>query len=263
MTWARACALVLVIAAIGVPALAQGRSGEDLESFRVELTAGAWFLRPSGTVTSRGFTVDLESDLGIADNKGQFLGKLVFKPARKHRLVLEGTPYRLAGDNVLAREIRFGGSTYRVQDRITSNVEITYFFGGSQYDFVHRPRGHAGLLAGVGYMDASAAAQLVALGAAATASARVPYPLVGGEFRVFPIRASHLLSLEGEVKGMSFGDYGRYLDASFQAGLGLGRHLSLLAGYRVLDADVHTRDRSQGVEPRFRGPTVSLQVRDR
>src|ERR1041385_6121140 len=76
---------------------------QDNEDFHVEVTAGAWIRGTSGTIQSGTAPVDLKSDLAIGQNEAQFYGRLVLKPARRHRLVVEGFPYSLSGTNQVTR----------------------------------------------------------------------------------------------------------------------------------------------------------------
>jgi hypothetical protein len=186
---------------------------------------------------------------------------VVFKPARRHRLIVEGTPYRLNGDNMIARQITFAGRTYSFQDRVTSEASIDYIFGGYQYDFLSRPAGHVGIQGGVGYANATGTLT-DQFGFKGVETQSFPFPLVGLEFRVLPLARRHLFSVRGEAKGMSLGDYGRYVEGGIHGGVGFGRHFTVEAGYRIVDADVHRKDETRGFTPRFTGPLFSIQVRE-
>src|SRR5947199_10445125 len=98
------------------PATAQ----EDFENFRVEITASAWLVSPTGTIQSGLLPVDLRGDLQLEQSQPHFFGKLVLKPARRHRISVEGIPYRLEGAAPVSRQIVFAGRTYNVQDFVTS-----------------------------------------------------------------------------------------------------------------------------------------------
>lgn len=96
------------------------------------------------------------------------------------------------------------------------------------------------------------------LGFSGTEEQSFPFPVAGLEFRTVihgPLAAG------GELQGMSLGAYGHYLQTSWYGGVNLGRHISLLAGYRLVDADIHRRDASRGFAPRFSGPAFWLQFR--
>lgn len=241
--------------------LCAAAGAEDLENFRVEVTAGIWLPQPSGQIQARGTPVDLKNDLSLESPSREFTGRLTLKPARRHRLFLEGTPYRFHGDNTIQREVVYAGRTYAVADRVLSHAEINYVFGGYQFDFVSRPRGHAGLLAGIGWLDASGMLTSTKLGVSSAESASVPLPLAGAEFRGFPVAGRVPLSIGGEVKGMALGVYGHYIEGRATVGMGLGRYVTLLAGYGVLDGQVQRKDGSVAISPNFRGPLFQLQVR--
>ena len=243
-------------------ALAPALAGQDrdVEDFRVEVTAGWWLRDTRGTIQSGIAPVDLRGDLDIAQNEPQFLGRLVFKPAARHRLIFEGTPYRLRGTADVTRQITFAGQQFTVRDRVTSSADMTYVFGGYQFDVVTGARGHLGFQGGVAYVDATGTITSETFGFAGTEIQSFPFPVAGAEFRALPL-GSPLLQIGGGLKGMSLGDYGHYLEASLDAGIGIGRHITVLAGYRIVDADVHRRDRTRGFMPRFTGPVFSVQVR--
>jgi hypothetical protein len=85
--------------------------------------------------------------------------------------------------------------------------------------------------------------------------------LIGGEFRYFIIPGKPLLNLNGEVKGMSLGSYGKYVQGDLNAGVVVIRFVRLQAGLNVVDADVHNTA-GRGFKLRFAGPIFSVQVHD-
>jgi hypothetical protein len=227
----------------------------------MEYTFGLWLIQPSGSIRSDGETVDLRSDLGIRDQKRHLYYKLTFKPGRKHRLLLESIPYDIKGENTIDRPLTFGGREYAIREQIGSRAKMRYLFGGYQYDVVKRDQGHAGVLLGVGYFDAQVMA--TSERAAGAEQGKIPMPMVGGEFRAYPIPGSDWLNFNGEVKGMSLGSYGRYINSTLNLGLTLGGRLTFQAGYTLVDFDIHEKDQSQAFKMRFNGPIFSLQLRDR
>ena len=233
----------------------------DPESFHLEVTAGAWVRNASGTIQSGVTPVDLQADLGIEQNQPQFFGALVFKPARRHRLIVEGSPYRLSGNHTAVRQFTFGGQTYTVADQLASSADISYVFGGYQFDAVSNPRGHFGLQGGVAYVDATGTVRSQTSGFTGTLTQSFPFPVAGTEFRLFLIPGSALLNVNGGVKGMALGSYGHFVEGAINAGVGLGRHVTLQAGYLLVDADVHRKDQTRGFTPRFTGPLFSVQLR--
>lgn len=80
-------------------------TSDDPESFHVEITGSAWLVDSGGTIQAGSSPVDLVSDLGAEQREPTFYGRLVVKPGRKHRIVIEGMPFRLSGYNVVNRTI--------------------------------------------------------------------------------------------------------------------------------------------------------------
>src|SRR6266852_4331965 len=165
---------------------------EQLENFRLELTASAWHPRIQGTVTAQGLPVALHGDLNL-DDSWVFFGKLVFKPGRRHRINVEGSPYDFTGLNALSRTITFNGRTYSFQETVASEANLAYFFAGYQFDVISRSRGHAGLEVGGAYLDATGTIKGLTTGASATRNQRIGLPLAGAEFRAFLLPHSRLL----------------------------------------------------------------------
>jgi hypothetical protein len=212
---------------------------------------------------SDGPDVALHGDLNL-DHNWAFFGKLILKPARRHRIVLEGAPYEFSGSNTLARTVIFNGSTYSIADTVASDAELTYFYGGYQYDLLSRDQGHLGLETGGAYLDGSGTIRGVTSGITASRSQRVGLPLAGAEFRVFLLPHRRLVNVNGEVKGMAFGGYGNFFQGGANVGVGF-RWITLQAGYQYLNADIH-ENRSvnpAGINAIIQGPIFSLQIRDR
>ncbi len=232
------------------------------EDFTVEGTVAAWWIRPSGDVISNGNRVDLRTDLGIASRHASPYIHVTLKPSSKNRIVFETVPYRLEGNQALTRSFTFSNVTYTVQDRISSRADVNYFFGGYQRDFVSGNAGHGGLLAGVGYIDGDTSVKSQTRGLSGTESAKAPFPLIGGEFRVFPAPGGYF-NINGEVKGLPLGSYGHYVHTVINFGVGLGAHLTAQVGYSYLNADVHEKNNGDGFRLDFHGPVISIQFRDR
>jgi hypothetical protein len=231
------------------------------ENFHVELTLAAWRAGVEGSVQSGGLPIALRGDLALEDT-WTFYGKLVFKPARRQRINVEGIPYDFSGLNTLSRTITYQGRTYSIQDTVGSEASLTYFFGGYQFDLISHSLGHLGLEAGGAYLSASGTIHSMTTGVSATRTQTIGLPLAGAEFRVFLI--PRVLNVNGEVKGMSIGGYGEYFQASVNAGAGFSR-FSFQVGYQYLNADIHENRavNPAGIAPVISGPVFSVQLRDR
>lgn len=234
---------------------------ENPEAFRVELTGSGWLVNSGGSIQASGSPINLVRDLGVYQQQPTFFGKLVFKPGRKHRIVVEGTPFRLQGQNTVDRSVTYRGETFNVSQTLSSNADFNYAFAGYQYDFASGSMGHLGLSAGGAYLNAEGAIHAVQTGITATKSETIGLPLAGVEGRIFPIRGRRILEFDGGVRGMDFGAYGHYLEAGGNAGVTFGP-VTLQAGYRAVRVDFMTTSANpSGVDARLRGPLFSAQWR--
>ncbi len=248
----------------------QASTSGDPESFRIEVTGSAWLVNSGGTIQaggavpsffSTGTSIDLVSDLGVKQRQPTFYGRLVIKPGRKHRILLEGTPVRLDGMNTLNRTVIYHGQTFNVGETLTSSADVNYFFGGYQYDVISRPAGHLGFSVGGAYLNATGTINGVQSGLSATKSETLGLPLAGAEGRVFVIPGRKLLEIDGGVRGMAYGAYGHYVEGTVNGGIGFGP-LTVQAGYRAESVDLHsTSNGGNGVDVHLRGPIFSVQGR--
>ncbi len=253
-------ALLLAIL-LGAAISAFGAAPDDPEDFRIEVTGDAWILNTAGHIQSGSLPIDLKGDLGVEEGAPTFFGRLVLKPARRHRILLEGTPYALDGRNQIVRSIVYNGQTFNVSDTVVSKGSLDYIFAGYQYDVASNPRGHLGFEVGGAYLSADGVLHGIESGVTASKSETIGLPLAGTEFRVFPVPASHLFEMNGEVKGMALGDYGHYLQADLNAGLQI-KLVTFEVGYRFVDADVHQAGTNpSGVSPRYKGIVTGLVIR--
>jgi hypothetical protein len=234
----------------------------DPEHAQLEVTLSYWRLGSSGNIKADGMPVDLKSDLGIQQDQPTFSGKLVVAPARKHKILVEGTPFRISGDRDLSRGITYAGRTYTVNERVLSTADLNVLYAGYQFDAWSRPEGHLGLNVGGAWLNATGTIRGQNTGITGTKTETVGLPLAGIAARVFPVRRRLLVEINAEVKGMAFGDYGHYLQTSIAAGVGI-RNVLVEGGYRFVDMDIHTTNGATGVTPQFSGPIVSVVFRVR
>ena len=62
----------------------------------------------------------------------------MLKPRRRHRIIIDGGPFKSSGRNQLTRSIVFNGRTYTPSDVVESNASLTSVYGGYQFDVVSR-----------------------------------------------------------------------------------------------------------------------------
>jgi hypothetical protein len=236
------------------------QSHEGPEDFRIEFTGSVWLTGPTGTIQASGTPINFVSDLAAGAQQPRFYGRFVFKPARKHRIVLEGSPISFSGLNTIDRSFVFLNNTYNISQTVATNANVNYVFGGYQYDPFSGQFGHLGFQAGVAYLGVQGTLDGLQSGITETKSFQSPVPLIGTEFRIFPIPHVHILQVEGMLRGFPAGGYGYFIEGGASAGLHYGP-FSLLAGYREMFANLHQNKLDpDGVALHLKGPIFSLQA---
>jgi hypothetical protein len=226
---------------------------------RIELIASAWRVETAGTTQSGVLPVDLQSDLAL-QTRYSFFGRLTVSPVERHGIVIEGSLLQPQGDNDLARTIVYNGRTYNVRDRIVSNAELTTIYAGYQYSLLSGVRGRLALGGGVAYVKAFGSIESVSTAVQASREHQLGVPLASVDARVTLPGTRELIELAGDLKGMSYGRYGRYVQGGVHVGIHL-RHVGFRVGFLIIDADIHEADESAGVAPRLSGPAFSVVFR--
>jgi len=248
------CCFAFALRGAGPPA----SLAESPEDFRIEITGSAWLVDSEGTIQGNGAPINLVSDLGAAQRQPTFYGRLVYKPRRKQRLVVEGTPIGLSGINTVDRTLVYRGRTFDVNETLRSSADLDYLFAGYQYDVLSNSMGHLGFSIGGAYLGAAGAINEAQSGASASKAETLGLPLVGAEFRVFPIPHHQLIEVEGGLRGMGAGSYGHFVEGSASGGVRLGP-VGILAGYREMLVDFHeTGAGGSGIDVRLKGPVFSI-----
>jgi hypothetical protein len=240
---------------------ASAASQVDPEDFKLELTGSVWILNSSGQIQANGSPIDIVKDLAAAQNQPTFFGKLVFKPGRRHRILVEGAPYRLGGSNTVTRTIVYHDEVFNVNENIRWSAGLNYVFGGYQYDLISNRMGHLGLSVGGAYLSGTGAIRALPDGPASTKSQTIGLPLAGVEFRIFPIPEHPIFEINGGMRGIGLGDYGHYVEGTGSAGIMIG-HLAFEGGYRAVNANLHdSREGGSRLFLHLNGPIVSLSFR--
>ena len=237
---------------------AQSFHDESPENFRLEVTGSAWIFDSAGHLQSSGFPIDFVSDLNLSQAQPTFFGQLVYKPGRKHRIVVEGTPIQVNGFNRINRQISYQGEVFNISETVRSSADLNYLFAGYQYDLLSGPKGHLGLSAGGAYVSAYGSLLAVGDTSPSTGTQKIGLPLAGLDFRVFPIPRHRILEFDGGVRGMTLGGYGHFVEMTGNAGLCFGPVI-FQAGYRAFNFDLHENQQNpDGIMARLQGPTFSV-----
>jgi hypothetical protein len=221
--------------------------------------SGSWLgFAPKGDVQTNSNRVEFASDLGIDDMQSQVALWFLVKPWHRSGLFGEFIPYRFNGEQTITRSFRFGGVTYAANQPVTAKATLNYVSVGYLRDVVNRARFEGRLLAGVAYFGLRSSATSPLVGTAEV-NRDVPFPLAGFLARYSPSEDSQF-SLRGDIRGMTFGSYGSYIDVSGAFAFNLSEHISLEAGYRAVDG--HGHHKTRGADLNFRGPEITFRLHD-
>src|SRR5262249_57188202 len=102
---------------------------------------------------------------------------------------------------------------------------LNYVSAGYLREIINRAHIQGRLLAGVAYFGLRSSASSPSVGSAEV-NRDVPFPLVGFLARYSPGEDSQW-SLRGEIRGMTFGSYGSYLDVSGALAFNLSQNISI------------------------------------
>src|SRR5262245_36595355 len=240
---------------VGPKATAQEAAGKAIH---YEISASWLGLTPGGKVQTNSNRVDFVSDLGIDGMASQAGFAFLVRPWNRSGVFGEFIPYRFSGEQTLERGFRFGGVSYDVNEAVSSEASLNYLSFGYHRNIVDRSRIEVGVRVGAAYMGVKARASSPSAGSAEV-NRNVLFPLVGLVTQYFP--GNRGLNLRGEIRGMTFGGYGGYLDVGGAIGFTLSPRMTLDAGYRAVNGDGHSRTR--GAEVNFRGPVVTFRLHDR
>jgi hypothetical protein len=265
--------MFLLFLVMAVPGLkAQSKTSEDLDSFKLRLD-GYWvYSNPSGDVqgSSGSSPIDLRNVLGYKEYSS-FSGRMDWKFARKHHLLVNIIPFSRSSDTVLTKTIVFEGKTYTAGLKTRSELDASSYGFGYQYDIVRRKHGHFGIAALVNLVDLnasiSAEAQITGDGVhhaavSASTSRSTPLPIAGPDFRIYLTDSPHLY-VDGHIYGMYFFGYGNFVSAASALGFNFNRHIGLKAGYQVGSRLVITNNaETDRIGLRFtqQGPIAGLEI---
>jgi hypothetical protein len=221
--------------------------------------SGSWLgFTPKGNVQTNSNLVEFDSDLGIDGMQSQVALWFLIKPWYRSGLFGEFTPYRFNGEQTITRSFRFGGVTYAANQPVSAKATLNYVSFGYLHEVVNSARFEGKLLAGVAYFGLRSSATSPLVGTAEV-NRDVPFPLAGFLGRYSPSEDSQF-SLRGDIRGMTFGSYGSYIDVSGAFAFNVSEHISLEAGYRAVDG--HGHHKTRGADLNFRGPTITFRLHD-
>jgi hypothetical protein len=206
-----AVSILLVLAALAAarPADAQRRRLGDLELQRWDAAVSGDALVVEGGI---GNLIDLESDLGLSDDKATG-GRLTIFPTRRLFVQAAWTPLDLNGDEVVSRNIEFAGETFDINTRVVSKLSFDYgrasvgwFFSNANDRFRIGPMVGAAALRG----DASLAAPQIPFPITASKKFEGAFGAVGAMAEMLPVVWMEIYGQANQLIGVNNGHFTDY-----------------------------------------------------
>jgi len=253
---ARTLALTgLLAGSIAVPALATERRWADLELRLWDAEISGKALVPDQGL---GTLIDLERDLGLADDEG-LEGRLLIFPTRSFFLRLAYVPLDLTGDQMIAQAIDFGGESFDVNVRVVSGLELEYgrFHAGWMFHTASGRLRIGPMIGGAGLRgDATLTAPDLPFPIAASEEFEGAFGSLGLLIEGEPVSRLELFAEVSQLVGVDEGDV-----TDFEAGarVRLVGELRLVAAMRTLTIDFE--DKGDRLETDIEGLSLGLSLR--
>jgi hypothetical protein len=229
---------LLLLLALAVGAGASSALAQDVapaERYNVRLEYLFWSPQPSGQL-QKGFSeeegtlVDIEDDLAMAESAmNPVRGTLRFGAGVK----LRGSWSRLdfEGDTLAERFLSYGNVVVAPGQRVASELSGNYFTAEIAWDFLERPGGFLGLLAGVKYFDVDVLLLNASTSERVVETERLPIPVIGLAGRAY---FGRWFSVEGELSGLPAGNRGHVYEVMVAGRAHASRRIALTLGWRKL-----------------------------
>ena len=233
---------------------------QEGENYTIEIEGRMWNVKLDSTVkvveNGIGTDVKLVDDLGFEERKNFFEGRLQVKFARKHKFNLEYIPLKWDADKILTKTIQFSGQAYTAGTRVQSSLDLKFFKGGYEYDFLVGSSGFLGGTLDVLVANGNIQVKAPDLAIDQKEDKTVPIPMIGLIGRVYPIK---WVNLTAKASGLPLGSYGYVFDAEASLNINPIRYLGISGGYRYFSADLKYNDNF--LNYRLDGPFVGLDLR--
>jgi len=257
---------ILMFVCLGVVSdtQAQVRFGAQAREFdRVRLAASWWDGSLDGRITPR--LDELPSDIDIGDlvlvnTEGGWFGEVDFGLAKRHRLRLAGSD-RLSGSMTTVQVgIDVIGISLPIDVPVSSEMGLREFQANYNFLFVANSAVDAGILAGIGYFDATA--RLSTPVGDADGALDSPFPSLGSNLLLNPLgRFRGYVELTGFPE-ITIDDFsGWQMGFLVRAEAFITQNIGLYAGYRTYELDFEDESVGLAVDLLWKGFVVGGAVR--
>jgi hypothetical protein len=207
-----------------------------------------------------GTTINLESDLGLADSKTLPIFDASWRFADRHRLVFDYVKLDRSATATASGEIRFGDTVFPVNTSVNSTFNSKVYALTYLYSFYQDPQNEVAIGLGIDYTDLSVGLSSTLGSISASKGASAPLPVIA-------LQGTSRWSDEWSAKlglqwfGIKYGDYGGSLDV-FNAAIQYYpvKNWGAEVGYSYYKyrLDVTKSDWNGNANYKFSGPTLSL-----
>lgn len=217
----------------------------------VDVEGRYWFTSMDDEIKSgaAGTNINLVDDLGV-DDKENFFDVRATLELGSHKLRYGFMPMSWEGSKTAA--VNFAGQSF--SGTVTSEVDIAYHRLGYEYDFIDTLNNRLGVIFEIKYFDIDAHLSDT-LGTNETANIKAPIPTVGIAAQA---GLPFLLSVGGEVTGMSLGSAAWLVDAEAGVNFKPAPFVVVSGGYRLFK--LHADYSDDLVDISVTGPFVMLRA---
>lgn len=218
--------------------------------------------RVDPSLAQRGTEISAEDDLGLDDARLLVQGELTLLPGKRHLVRLTGMAMRRSADRTIEKDIVFDDETYRVGERVSSELNLAMVGLTYGYRFVARDCCELAATLGVQVAEVEANAVVRSRVIRDAESGVAPLPLAGLEGRV---DLSRRWSLEGRVQYLSanIDDVdGSITDTRIALTWRKNPHLVFGLGYRrfTIEIDSEHEDTPGFVDMTLDGPLLFMRA---
>jgi len=231
---------------------------DDHRTWTLSLSGGVYRQKLSGDVNLETAFGDAFVDVDVLDldDDTNGWGEVDLQLFQKHHLRLAYIPIKFEGDTLLTQSIEFGGETFEISDRVSSELRMSTLELSYRYDIYLGRWVTLSPLIQVSAIDGRVKVRDDTLGLEADESQWVPVPALGLRAEFYPLAR---IGIFAEGKGFTIGDPATMWDVQGGVTLHLLRWLALRGSYRVIDYDVDYQ--GYKVNARVQGPFVGATLR--
>ena len=261
----RGVAALILFGAFAASNLWGQENNSDPEGYKLRIDGQFWYANPTATVSGSSAQAPISFDKTFGfNNYSTFVANVDWHFTKRQHLYVAISPNQTTRTAVLQQTITFKDQTFLAGSSATGQLRNFAFAPGYQFDIIHRPRGHFGILVQINLLDinASITGTVIQPGqtkvATASGSLFVPLPVGGPDVRYYFLK--NRLFVDGNVKGMYFFGYGNFVSTAGKVGFNFGRHVSAVGGYQLgSHLAIHGTSSRLDVRQTQKGPTAGLE----